>query len=108
MFWLVSRSKSRTVYKPLPLGMGFMTLLGFFAVVAVRLLQLGQISRSHPQLPAQHFVPPIMLNILVARLGLLSKNLSLGGVFGNMLPVWEVFWDVKMMGFLVGKPYGED
>ncbi len=25
MFWLVSRSKSRTVYKPLPLGMGFMT-----------------------------------------------------------------------------------
>ncbi len=54
------------------------TLLGFFAVVAVRLLQLGQISRSHPQLPAQHFVPPIVLNILVARLGLLSKNLSLG------------------------------
>jgi len=27
MFWLVSRSKSRTVYKPLPLGMGFMTPL---------------------------------------------------------------------------------
>ncbi|MCU0546694.1 MAG: hypothetical protein MUE44_31785, partial [Oscillatoriaceae cyanobacterium Prado104] len=26
MLWLVSRSKSRTVYKPLPLGMGFMTI----------------------------------------------------------------------------------
>jgi hypothetical protein len=25
MLWLASRSKSRTVYKPLPLGMGFMT-----------------------------------------------------------------------------------
>jgi hypothetical protein len=29
MFWLVSRSKSRTVYKPLPLGMGFMTVSNF-------------------------------------------------------------------------------
>lgn len=81
------------------------TLLGFFAVVAVRLLQLRQISRSHPQLPAQHFVPPIMLNILVARLGLLSKNLSigefwkyvarLGGFLGRKndgLPGWQTLW----------------
>lgn len=69
------------------------TLLGFFAVVAVRLLHLGAISRSHPQLPAEHFVPPMMLNILIARLGLASDDLTIGEN-GKLLPVWAVFLDV--------------
>jgi hypothetical protein len=57
---------------------GLVTLLGFFAIVAVRLLQLRELSRSNPLLPAQHFVPPMMLNILIARLGLLSNNFTIG------------------------------
>jgi hypothetical protein len=57
------------------------TVLGFFAVVAVRLLQLRCISRTHPQLPASEFVPSIMLKVLVARLGLPSLDLTVGEFF---------------------------
>lgn len=53
------------------------TLLGFFAVVAVKLLQLRTISRHHTDAPAQEFVPPVMLKVLVGRLGLFSDSLSL-------------------------------
>jgi hypothetical protein len=59
-------------------GSSLVTILGFFAIVAVRLLQLRTFSRSHPQIPAQEFVPKQMLKILVARLGLLSEDLTLG------------------------------
>ena len=84
---------------------GLVTLLGFFAVVAVRLLQLRELSRSNPLLPAQNFVPPMMLSILVARLGLLSDDLTLGefwkcvarlgGFLGRKsdgLPGWQTLW----------------
>ncbi|BAY78559.1 putative transposase [Nostoc linckia NIES-25] len=84
---------------------GLVTLLGFFAVVAVRLLQLRELSRSNPLLPAQNFVPPMMLNILVARLGLLCDDLTLGefwkcvarlgGFLGRKsdgLPGWQTLW----------------
>jgi Transposase DDE domain len=54
------------------------TLLGFFAVVAVRLLQLRELSRAHPDLPSKDFVPKIMVSILVSRLNLPSQNLSVG------------------------------
>jgi hypothetical protein len=69
------------------------TILGFFAIVAVRLLQLRTFSRSHPQIPAQEFVPKQMLKILVARLGLLSEDLTLGefwiAIARSALPLGE-------------------
>lgn len=81
------------------------TLLGFLAVVAVRLLQLRGISRTHPQLPADYFVPPIMLQILLARFSLSSHNLTIGEFWKNVarlggflgrnsdgLPGWQTLW----------------
>lgn len=71
----------------------------------MRLLQLRNISRTHPEKPAKHFVPTMILNILVARLGLLSDDLTLGkfwkcvarlagflGRKGDGLPGWQTLW----------------
>jgi len=52
------------------------TLLGFFAIVSVRLLQLRTLSRSNPQILAHQYVPSIMLKVLVARLRLTSCELT--------------------------------
>ncbi|MBW4498754.1 MAG: hypothetical protein KME57_04010 [Scytonema hyalinum WJT4-NPBG1] len=81
------------------------TLLGFFAIVSVRLLQLRNLSRSHPQLLAQEYVPSIMLKVLVARLGLANCELTLGEFFlaiarlggflgrkSDGLPGWQTLW----------------
>ncbi len=81
------------------------TLLGFFAIVAVRLLQLRNISRTAPDLPVKGIVPAIMLNILVSRLNLPSSNLTmgefwkcvarLGGFLGRKsdgFPGWQTLW----------------
>ena len=49
---------------------GLKRLLGFLALVAVRLLQLRHLSRHHPQRLARKFVPHEMLKVLVALFGL--------------------------------------
>ncbi len=62
--------------RQLETGKGLVTLLGFLCVVAVRLLQLRTISRSQPEVKASEFVPELVLNVLVAKLGLFSNDLT--------------------------------
>lgn len=84
---------------------GLERFLGFLAIVAVRLLQLRTLSRSHPQHLASSVVPPIMLKVLMARLGLPKWELTLaefwrglarlGGFIGRKSdgnPGWQTLW----------------
>ena len=84
---------------------GLLSLLGFLGIVAVRLLQLRTLSRSYPDAPARQFVPLLMLNVLVAKLGLFSNELTmsefwqalarLGGFIGRKSdgrPGWQALW----------------
>jgi len=56
---------------------GLLALLGFLAIVAVRLLQLRTLSRQLPASPASAIVPSLQLKVLVARLGLPHPELTL-------------------------------
>ena len=73
--------------------------------MAVRLLQLRSLSRTHPDAKASFFVPKVMLQVLVARLRLSSPELTLaefwlaiarlGGFLARKadgLPGWQTLW----------------
>ena len=53
---------------------GLMNLFGFLAIVSVRLLQLRTLSRLEPDIPAEQVIPPLLLKIVRARLGLFSPT----------------------------------
>jgi len=84
---------------------GLERLLGFLAIVALRLLQLRTLARTEPTLLAEDFVPPVMLNVLVARRQLPQLPLTLadfwrslarlGGFIGRRgdgSPGWQTLW----------------
>lgn len=84
---------------------GLMNLLGFLAIVSVRLLQLRTLSRLEPDTPAEQVIPPLLLKIVRARLGLFSTQFSLaqfwqavarlGGFIGRKSdgqPGWQTLW----------------
>ena len=84
---------------------GLLTLLGFLAIVSVRLLQLRNRSRTAKEVPAEDLVPKKLLKVLVAHLNLPSDNLTtaefwkniarLGGFIGRSgdgLPGWQTLW----------------
>ncbi len=91
--------------RQLTTALGWQRLLGFLAVVAVRLLQLRTLSRHHPDAAASEFLPPEMLRVLVARLSLPQSELTLnefwraltrlGGFIGRRSdgePGWQTLW----------------
>ncbi len=79
-------------------------LLGFFALIAVRLLQLRQAARCHPESPATDVADPLLIS-LVAKKANISPNMTvrqfwlgiakLGG-FRNRRsdgqPGWKILW----------------
>lgn len=86
---------------------GLITFLGFLAIVAVRLLQLRQLSREEPAGLASQSVPPEMVEIVVKKVGLkkAAKRLTirefwhavarLGGFIGRKSdgePGWQTLW----------------
>jgi hypothetical protein len=84
---------------------GLERLLGFLAIVAVRLLQLRTLARSNPAWPAQSYVPQGWLTVLAAKLTLPRPPSTLGefwcalarlgGFIGRKndgKPGWQTLW----------------
>lgn len=85
---------------------GIKRVLGFLGIIAVRILQLREVSRSAPELPAIEAVPELMVKTLVAgRLEVSEKKMSLrefwrnvarvGGFIGRKSdgdPGWQTLW----------------
>lgn len=86
---------------------GLLAVLGFLAIVAVRLLQLRSLSRERPEMLAQKVVPTLLIDVLVARLKLVAKTADitvrefwlgvarLGGFIGRKSdgdPGWQTLW----------------
>ena len=85
-------------------GADLQRLLGFAAPLAVRLLQLRQIVRNVPDVPASHAVDPLLIQLLAAKLHLAidmsitrfwSGVAQLGGHLGRKSdgpPGWRTIW----------------
>lgn len=82
-----------------------MRLAGFIGILAVRLLQLRTLSRSHPDHPVQPLIPESVLELLRVRLGLFAIPATLGEFWlsvarlGGFLarksdgqPGWQTLW----------------
>lgn len=78
---------------------GLEALLGFLAVVAVRLLQLRALSRTKPEMKAKTVVPEEMIEIVRKRLGIKKSKAMTVGEF------WEGVG--RMGGFIGRKSDGE-
>ena len=77
---------------------GLEALLGFLAIVAIRLLQLREASRQKPEAPARHYIAPELLTTAQRYLNLPPKDLSL-----------REFWRAvaRVGGFLARKHDGD-
>jgi len=84
---------------------GLLSLLGFLAIVAVRLLQIRSLSRLPHKYLAKDKVPKLMLKILCMRFNISIKKLTikdfwrklaqLGGFLGRKSdgdPGWQTLW----------------
>lgn len=77
---------------------GLEALLGFLAIVAVRLLQLREASRQKPEAPARHYIAPELMTTVQRYLKLPPGDLSL-----------REFWRAvaRLGGFLARKSDGD-
>lgn len=84
---------------------GLEGLLGFLAIIAVRLLQLREASRQHPEAPARHYVAPELMTTVQRYLKLPPGDLTLrqfwhavarlGGFLARKsdgAPGWQTLW----------------
>ena len=80
-------------------------LVGLLSPVAVRLLQVRDLSRQTPDLPAAHVIDPEALAIVAARAGQSSRTLTCGGFWTEVArmggyqarksdgpPGWKTLW----------------
>jgi len=86
-------------------GADLRRLLGFCCPIAVRLLQLRQVARQTPELPAVAVVPPLMVKVLTLRRTRMSIAMTIGefwravaimgghqGRHGDGPPGWRTIW----------------
>jgi Transposase DNA-binding/Transposase DDE domain len=85
-------------------GQSLQRLFGIVAIVAVRLLQLRDWSRS-PQRPALEVIAPLLVQVMAQRLQRPLKACS-GASFGEARLNWRVFRDANPMGNPVGNGSG--
>src|SRR4051812_43705165 len=84
---------------------GIKRLLGFLGIVAVRLLQLRETSRSTPDIPAIEAVPELMVKLVAGRLEVSEDSMSFGEFWRNVAriggfigrksdgdPGWQTLW----------------
>ena len=108
--WLVEdyhmclKTGCRVEHSQLDNGADLLRLLGFAAPLAVRLLQLRQIVRNVPDVPASNAVDPLLIQLLAAKLHLAidmsiarfwSGVAQLGGHLGRKSdgpPGWRTIW----------------
>ena len=100
-------------------------LLGFLAPLAVRLLQLRDLARQHPEAPARQVLDPWRLRLVAQRLGRPATALTpqefwrgvaqLGGYLGRTRdgpPGWKTLWrgwlelEVLVRGAELGAEWG--
>jgi Transposase DNA-binding/Transposase DDE domain len=83
---------------------GIKRLLGFLGIVAVRVLQLREVSRNTPEVPAIEAVPELMVKLVAGRLEI-SESMSFGEFWRNVArvggfigrksdgdPGWQTLW----------------
>src|SRR5579885_983970 len=80
-------------------------LLGLLSPVAVRLLQLRDLSRQQPDRPACEIVPPDLLAVVAAQTGVSAASMTMA-TFWQAVARWEGIWLVVMMVRQAGKPCG--
>lgn len=100
-----------------------MSLTGFLGILAVRLLQFRTLSRTHPDLPVQPWVPEVVLKILMVRLRLFAlpetwrdfwrSVARLGGFLARASdgqPGWQTIWCgwLRLQDFLWGADFQLD
>ena len=76
--------------RQLTTAVGLQRILGFLAIVAVKLLQLRMLSRTEPECLASTVIPPLLLQVVVARLGLFSAELTLGQFWSAIFSPWWI------------------
>lgn len=109
--WLIEeyhkclKSGCRIEQRQLETAAALMCLIGFLAIVAVRLLQMRTLSRIAPDTPAEQVIPAVLLQVVVGRLRLFCDSMSLGefwravarlgGFIGRNSdgqPGWQTLW----------------
>lgn len=76
---------------------GIKRLLGFLGIVAVRILQLREASRSTPEVPAIEAVEELMVELVAGRLEV-SEKMSLGEFWRNVARILGGLSDLKSDG----------
>jgi hypothetical protein len=77
--------RCRVEHSQLDDGADLLRLLGFAAPLAVRLLQLRQIVRNVPDVPASHAVDPLLIQLLAAKLHL-AIDMSIARFWSGVIP----------------------
>ncbi len=73
-------------------------LLGLVSPLAVRLVQLRDLSRQAPECPAHSVIEPVTLAVLAALVGLSPSTITVGTDLEQRLRAWEATWLVAVTG----------
>jgi hypothetical protein len=73
-------------------------LLGLLSPLAVRLLQVRDLSRQAPERPAHEFIEQATLTVLAAHVGLSPSTMTVGTDLGQRSHAWVASWLAEVTG----------